>query len=387
MRALIVEHGSNRGSLAAARALHSAGWTVDIVASGDCLTVRSRRVRRRELIRYPNGGAEELMQAVRRVIRDAGIEIVFPVDETQLLVLSRHRDELNALLPYPPHEVVERATDRLEQARAAERAGLAPPPTAEGESTDLSDREGLVVVKARTPTLLPLPNGWGRIEARVGTPREAASWISELQTTGARTVVQDVLQGHLASMTVLTDAEGQLIAQVQQAAGRLWPPGAGTSVRASTTPVDAELSQRVLTFLEDLGWRGFAQLQFIVDADGVPHLIDFNPRFYGSLALAIRSGVNFPVIWAALATGRAHSCTTSARVGVRYHWLGGDLRWILQHRPGAFIRDVGQSLAWGLAAVHPIWSVRDPNPATHGAMTSLRRRLRPGPRASRREPA
>ncbi len=375
MRALIVEHGFNRGGLAAARALDRAGWTVDVVSSDASLTNGSRSARRRERIRYPEGGPEALLEGVRTVVREAGTAIVFPVDETQLLVLSRHREELGALLPYPDHDTVARATDRLEQALLAETAGLAPPLTTPARSADLSGRDGPVVVKARTPALALTSDGWSRFETQVGSAQEAASWVDEIEDTGTEAVVQTVLQGDLASMTVLTGSEGELIAEVQQTAGRIWPPGAGTSSRASTVAIDPELSRRVVAFLEALGWRGFAQLQFIVDADGVPHLIDFNPRFYGSLSLAIGAGVNFPVLWADSALGRPAAVAGAARVGVRYHWLGGDVRRAVRERRGGLVRDVGGSLAWGLSAVHPVWSVRDPSPALRSGITFVRHRL------------
>lgn len=375
MRALIVEHGSNRGGLAAARSLDRAGWTVDVVSSGHSLTVRSRSVRRHESIGYPDEGPDALVDAVRRVGREAGSDIVFPVDETQLLVLSRVREELGALLPYPPHPVLTRATDRLEQAVMAERAGLAPPPTTAGELAGLSEREGPVVVKARTPALRRLDGGWGRFETRIGSARQAAGWISEIQASGVDVIVQDTLQGNLASTTVLTDAGGSLIAQVQQEAVRIWPPGAGTSVRAVTVPIDGELTRRILVFLDALGWRGFAQLQFIVDADGAPHLIDFNPRFYGSLALAIGAGVDFPVIWAASATGRPLPAVPAPRTGVRYHWLGGDLRQSMSRRGIGLLGDLGATIVWGRSAVHPIWALSDPKPAIGGALGLVRRRL------------
>jgi len=129
MRALIVEHGVNRGALAAARALASAGWTVDVIAGRASYTTASRDVRSWSCVRYPEGGTAEFVESVARVVRENGSDVVFPVDETQLLILSRYREQLKAVFPYPPHEVVERSTDRLEQAKIAQDAGLAVPPT------------------------------------------------------------------------------------------------------------------------------------------------------------------------------------------------------------------------------------------------------------------
>lgn len=364
MRALLVEHGFNRGALAAARELRRAGWTVGLVSSGTSLTARSNSVSSRVAVDFPAGGPDVLVETVARAVRETGSEIVFPVDETQLLILSARRDELGALLPYPPHRVLQRATDRFEQAQAAEATGLAPPRT----WTSVPPDAGRVAVKARTPVLIGGAGGYGRFETQIGDAAEAAVWVDELAARGVGVVVQAALTGGLSSMTVLTDADGRLLGQVQQVSGRIWPPDAGTSARATTVPIDPALSERVLAFLEALEWRGFAQLQFLVDGAGEPHLIDFNPRFYGSLALAIRSGVSFPVLWAAAATGQPPGTAVTGRAGARYQWAGGDLRRAVRERRGGAVRDVAQTVSWGLAATYPVWSARDPAPALRSAL-------------------
>ena len=52
-----------------------------------------------------------------------------------------------------------------------------------------------------------------------------------------------------------------------------------------------------------MGFGGLAQLQFVQAPGGAPALIDVNPRFYGSLPLALACGVNLPDAWHALVSG------------------------------------------------------------------------------------
>lgn len=376
MRVLLVEHGVNRGSLAAARALHRAGWTVDVVGSGTGLTQGSRSVRSYTPVDFPQCGSEGLATAVREVAQRTGSELVLPIDEMQLLALSEHRDALGAVLPFPAHEVVERATDRFLQSQAAEGAGLAPPRTMPASDPAALDLGGdAVVVKARSPGLLGLGTGWGRFETRIGTAAEARGWIAEIEQAGIEAVIQEPLTGRLASTSVLTSADGRLVAQMQQEADTIWPVAAGTSARARTVRPDPGLTRRVLDFLERLDWHGFAQLQFLVGPDGTFRLIDFNPRFYGSLSLAIGAGVDFPSLWAAMVTGRPLPQTIEAKPGVRYQWLGGDLRRAVLERRGGLARDVADSLAWGARAVKPIWSASDPAPAIRCGLRFLRNRV------------
>ena len=59
--------------------------------------------------------------------------------------------------------------------------------------------------------------------------------------------------------------------------------------------------------------------------DGSLRLMEINARFWGSLQLAIDSGVDFPRILADLASGKAPETPVPYQVGVRTRWLAGDL--------------------------------------------------------------
>ena len=75
---------------------------------------------------------------------------------------------------------------------------------------------------------------------------------------------------------------------------------------------DEELVQRVGAMLASVGFWGMAQLQF-VGAGADAALIDFNPRFYGSLPLALAAGANLPARW--------HSVALSEPAGSPTEWL------------------------------------------------------------------
>jgi predicted ATP-grasp superfamily ATP-dependent carboligase len=47
-------------------------------------------------------------------------------------------------------------------------------------------------------------------------------------------------------------------------------------------------------FLSDLNWHGVAMVEYKLDKFGEPRLIEVNPKFWGTLALSISAGINFP---------------------------------------------------------------------------------------------
>ena len=128
--------------------------------------------------------------------------------------------------------------------------------------------------------------------------------MAEITAAGGAPLIQEALDGRLAAFSSVVGEDGRLLARVQQEAERTWPRDLGCSVRARTVAVDEALAERVAALLADLGWTGLSELQFVVGADREPRLIDFNGRFYGSLALAMAAGPNLPALSAAVATGR-----------------------------------------------------------------------------------
>src|SRR5207253_10480950 len=70
------------------------------------------------------------------------------------------------------------------------------------------------------------------------------------------------------------------------------PDGPSTAQRSVRNP---ELVALTTELLARACWRGVAEAEFIVDRrDGTPWLIEVNPRFWGSVHLAISCGVPFP---------------------------------------------------------------------------------------------
>jgi hypothetical protein len=135
---------------------------------------------------------------------------------------------------------------------------------------------------------------------------------------------------------------------------------------------DRELSDGVRRLARDLGWFGLVQVEFVRDQLGVPHVTDFNGRFYGSMALAVGAGANLPAIWALQALGHDERLRARPHDGAGFQWLNRDL---------AAARAEGlRALAGSLAAVpfasHSMWSARDPWPALRYLVPEAARRLR-----------
>jgi predicted ATP-grasp superfamily ATP-dependent carboligase len=230
------------------------------------------------------------------------------------------------------------------------------------------------------PRLTFLDGVSGHMRASVATDEACArARIEEMRAAGAEPIIQEHVEGPLMAFIALTDRDARVVAQTQQVADRIWPAGVGVSARAHTVAVDPVLAAKVGRLLEGLGWFGLAQLQFILGENGVPRLVDFNGRFYGSLALAVAAGPNLPAIWASLALGRPIGRVPEARSGALYQWFAGDVQAGVHASPkfgrvGAAL----DSIAYAPRATHSVWRASDPWPAITHFSSKVAARLSSG---------
>ncbi|MCZ2839992.1 ATP-grasp domain-containing protein [Modestobacter sp. VKM Ac-2985] len=375
-RALILTNGRARGSLAAARALHRAGWVVGVgTPDGAGMVTASRCCDRSHVVPRPRGDIGPFLDGVRRAVRDGGYDVVFGGGDDWMAALAVHRDEVPAVVPHPSAEVVHEALDKVGLTRRARSVGLAAPRTDVATESAVAGWEGPVVVKCRAHWR-PQHAHPHRIEARrYPDVTAAAGRIERLRAAGLEPLLQQPVEGELTALIGLVQ-EGRLVGRVHQRSPHLWPTPSGVSCRAVTLPVDEGLAGRAEALLADLGWSGLVELQFLRGPDGVSHLIDLNGRFFGSMALANAAGANLPDAWGRQVLGLPLPPLPDAAPGARFLWTAGDLRRARVERRGGLVTDVASTLRWLPGATTSVWQLRDPAPTLEKVGARLRSRAR-----------
>jgi protein-tyrosine-phosphatase/predicted ATP-grasp superfamily ATP-dependent carboligase len=351
LKALIIDEGRDRSAVAAARALAADGWSVGSAACVRSLASRSSAVSRFHLVPHTGAGMASFVEGTIAALHEGGYDIVFALWDAALLELSAQRDRLPAELPYAEHRVVARGTDKQAVSEVAARVGLATPRTEAATPEALAAWEGPAVIKPASHA----PSLFGAL--RYDRAGDAVGRAEEIRSAGGIPLAQEVIEGRLMALTTVVDREGRLVTTSQQVAVHVWPRQVGITARGITVPVDQALAAQVAEFLRALGWFGLVQLQFLVPPGGTPYLIDFNARFYGSLALAVRAGANHPVAWARLALGLPVAPSV-ARPGVRFQWFTRDVRASLTSRRPEI--EVPRALLLAPFAAHSVWSGREP---------------------------
>ncbi len=347
----------------------------------------SRFVSSRHDVPTLDHGLESFSTAVQQAVKESGAEVVFVGGDGEVYALAIESERIPAIVPSPCEEVVWRAFDKLELCQSAVRAGLAAPWTVEAGADILQDvglaerLDGRLVVKSRWHWDPRKGDSPTRSEASLETGAAAiAARVAELRERGAAPLLQETIMGDHLSVIVLRGRDGRTLGTVYQQIDHRWPQPAGWTVRAHTLEPDPALECAVGRLLADLDWVGLVELEFIRPDDGIPRLIDFNGRYYGSMQLAVSAGVDFPALWAADATGRAVEPAPPARVGVRFQRLGGDMRRAVSERSNGLWHDVANTLSFAQGASHSILRVKDPRPAFVYLRTTAQTFRRPTPK-------
>ncbi len=138
-------------------------------------------------------------------------------------------------------------------------------------------------------------------------------------------LIQEYVPGYNISVAVIFD-HGKLIAACFIRVYRTMPITGGTSVLRESIPIDPTLLEYTCDLLSNLRWHGVAEVEFRVDSRSlIPKLMEINARFWGSMNVAIHSGVDFPYLLYLLAIGKRVSPVFNYKVGVKFRWLDADV--------------------------------------------------------------
>jgi predicted ATP-grasp superfamily ATP-dependent carboligase len=336
-----------------------------------------RRLVLADPLRAPDRLAAELGALA---LREPG-RVWFPLTDATLAVVDLARDRLGtAILPISSAESLALAWDKGRLLSVAEAAGVATPrswmpETAAQVEALAADLPYPVVLKPRRSRLRTAQGFVTGEVAYVHSARELCAAYAALAARIPAPLIQERVPGYGMGVFLLAD-HGRVLARFAHRRLREKPPSGGVSVLRESIAVPPALAQAADRLLGALAWHGVCMIEFKVDArDRVPRLMEINPRFWGSLALAIDAGVDFPWLLYQLALGHAPAPVSSYRLGVRSRWELGDLDHLLIRLRARDARDLPPGAPSRARAIcsflNPfagrpeIFRASDPGPALH----------------------
>lgn len=371
---VLVTNVEERAALAACRGLHAAGFTVVGAASArPAAGLWSRACAERARLPDPRTDAQGFVEGVGALVATRRVDAVIASVDAAVAALAGATGALGRRLGFPPREAVLRSLDKLELARAAEAVGLGAPESAVCERPE----QGAAAARALGYPLLVKPRTTvvGAPGPRRQLPATLVHDDDELRAALAAAGTPALLQRHQRGAAVFSCggvvAGGRLLGLAFSRYARTWRPAAGSAAYSETIAIPAGLDEQVLALVLELGWEGIFELELLGD-DRPRHAIDFNPRPYGSMALAIRAGVNLPALWCDALLGRDPAPARS-RPGFRYRFEEADLRHLAWQAAHGHPRAALAVLRPRRRTAHAFFRLSDPLPAAVEAMRLPRR--------------
>lgn len=326
----------------------------------------------------PDDDCDAFLDHLRTHLADNDYFAVVPVTDKTTALLSRHKDELKrtgTVVAAEDWETFSLVYDKANTFDLAAKLDVPAPATFTPESPADLDRiqdelSYPAVIKSRSKSMWT-ENGTHELSRvsdshYVRSPDELQSTYEAIRASNDAfeeypPLVQEYVPGETQTTVVLAD-EGEILAHFQERRLRTNPPSGGNS-----TLLDGVRNQRMFEYarslIERLEWTGPAQVEFMKRPDGEFQLIEINGRYWGSLPLAINSGVDFPWLHYRLLRGERPKTVGRYRTDiVQRRLLYGDLNWLHNRLADGDLHAFGPFSRSFIGPKHTFMSVDDPRP-------------------------
>lgn len=336
-------------------------------------------------LRLPNPNEQtSFLSLLDAICKDNGSPVVFPVGIDTLTLLSKNAAALpHATLLVPEHAAFQTANDKTALMAHAKQIGIPCP-----ETTTLDDGEAVqdlaarivypAVIKYRAGELLHLPP-----QKRYAIVPHADAFqdiFKQMHQLQPYPLVQEYVSGGGFGVSAVFDRAGNPHTVFCHRRLREYPASGGPSCFCESA-WDDTLVAHAITLLKSLHWRGVAMVEFKGSPQTGWKLMEINPRFWGSLALAPISGCDIATAYYHCALGTLADGTVpgpSYRVGKRMRFLLQDALSLPQ-----YLKKAPNKLAYGaahcLSLLHPavkdgVFSWRDPKPGFRYLQQAIQKR-------------
>ncbi|MBI5206751.1 MAG: ATP-grasp domain-containing protein [Candidatus Firestonebacteria bacterium] len=220
-------------------------------------------------------------------------DVVIPMDDTTCIVFSKNLSELSKLtkVPIANYEIFKKGIDKSETIKAAQEIGIPLP------FTYITDSLENIKKPASYPLVIKPSYGSGSRGIKIANnDNELIKAVELIINTGCKAIIQERLphEGAGYGISLLFNFKSQPKAAFAHKRLREYPIYGGPSTLRLSIK-DEKLKTMGIRLLEHLKWQGVAMVEFKLDVrDNTYKLMEINPRFWGSLNLAIFAGINFP---------------------------------------------------------------------------------------------
>ena len=374
MKRVLVTDGRTLSALAIARSLGSKGIRVDCGdTSARTITSFSKFVSESIVYPSPAESQSDFVACLLERAKKRQYDLIVPTSDETALALAKHSAALSSYTTVylPEYDSMRTLLDKGKTMRLAERNGVSIP------ETYYPDELGIETVSERVsyPALIkPRRSSGARGIRIVDSAGELERAYTEVQQEYDAPIVQEYIDhdgGHF-SIGALFDRNSELVALHVYEETKQYPVSGGPAVEAESVPVESWVYD-LLQIFDAVDWVGPAHMDVLYDiSDETPKLLEVNPRFWMSVALSIRSGVDVPALLYQLSVSSDRSePVVEFETDIGYKWiLPSGLLWATQQE--SLLRGLHQIIASpGHPVCYGVLSRRDPGAILGVTMQSL----------------
>ena len=266
---------------------------------------------------YPDPKKEpyQFSHYLKKITENNKINIIIPVGYEAYSAISSNRELFkNYNIPLPDVESFKIAASKIATVTLANKLNIPAPLSIKISSmTDLKD------INLNFPIVVKglFSSGYVRYAKN---SRELENYVNEIKhLQGEYPIIQEYIVGAGYGFFGLFK-NGLPRAYFMHKRIREYPITGGPSTCAQSV-YDEKLLEFGFSIMKELKWNGVAMVEFKKDkADNKFKIMEINPKFWGSLDLAIASGIDFPYLLYKMIVDGDVKSIYKYQVGLKYMW-------------------------------------------------------------------
>ena len=298
---ILVLDGHSAAALAVTRSAGRAGHWVAVGANRGIFAAAKLSRFCQVRFDYPvsTEDADAFVESVLEFVRHHAIDLVVPITDWTIGPLSAQRGRFPHIcrLALPPHDSLQSASDKYHTVLVGQSLAIEVPVTRLIES--VSSLAGLrqpsfpVVVKDRFSVRWSGNKAVFGSVAYLNSQAELDNKVTERLRVAGDVLVQEFIAGLGVGFSCFV-LGGEVFLPFQWKRIReIDPRGSGSSCRESI-PLDQQLVSLSGRLITSIGFQGIAMVEYKKTEEGRMVLMEINGRPWGSIALPIASGIDYP---------------------------------------------------------------------------------------------
>jgi predicted ATP-grasp superfamily ATP-dependent carboligase len=334
---VLLTDGDYKHTYTAVRALHEKNLKVGVICSSfNNITFFSRFVEKRFFIKtdinknVDSKTYEEYKNALIDILKKNKVSVLLPIGNSSCKLVSEYKDEIEKYTSTPivDKKIMRIAQDKNKTFKFAEKIGISIPIT-----FYLKNRKDVqkILREINYPCVIKKTNMGESGVVYCNNRQELVSGLEKIFSKKKKNeslpLIQEYVRGSGVGFYALFE-KGKCRAYFMHERIHEYPITGGASSLAKSS-YSEELKKIGVKLLKKLKWHGVVMIEFKKnEINGGYKLMEINPKFWGSLELSLKSGINFPYLAYLLALNKKLP-KTSYKKNVYFRWLlPYDILWL-----------------------------------------------------------